>query len=239
MAKTHPDLLLWGDIETTTLSPATGGAIIEVGLIVTDNDLREIDTIEVLIKPPADAHWEPWCANQHGESGLRARAETQGVTNRQAERTLTAFVDRHFPLDLSGASLLSPRPILCGNSVHFDSAWIAHLMPNLAARFHHRHLDVTGARLFLSRVCGLPADRPEREVAHTALADLRDAISDLRRYRALVLEGGTHRRADAVGLRGTLFDEWCAAEGIDPARCPAEVYRAWAAARDHFSRESK
>lgn len=176
--------LPWLDLETTAISPHQGAAIIEVGVIITDRDLKRIAAERWLVKPPDGARWEMWPLQQHAQSGLLHEAMDQGQPRGVVEAELGQLLDEHFP-----GCLTNPRarPPLCGNSVHFDRAWLTWLMPDVERRFHHRHIDISSVWLFADHVAALEgAQRPRREVAHTALEDLEACLEDARRYRALM-----------------------------------------------------
>lgn len=176
--------LFFVDLETTALDPREGGAIIEVGVIITDSELAELERRRWLIDPGSGARWDRWPLEQHGMSGLLRACAVDGMMRQEVEVQFCAFLDQHWPGCLTQRH---KRPILAGNSVHFDRRWLAALMPDVERRLHHRHLDLSSVWLFADVVAGLEgAQRPRREVAHTALADLEGCVEDARRYRALM-----------------------------------------------------
>ena len=72
---------------------------------------------------------------------------------------------------------------LCGNSVWQDRRFLARYMPTLAAYLHYRIIDVSSRKELVARW------RPEllggfsKANEHTALADIRESIGELRYYR--------------------------------------------------------
>ena len=180
----NTDRLLFLDIETTALDPREGAAILEVGVIVTDRQLVELERRRWLIDPGSGTRWDQWPLEQHGMSGLMRASAVDGLSRQEVEVQLCNFLDRHWPGCLTQRH---KRPLLAGNSVHFDRCWLAALMPDVERRLHHRHLDLSSVWLFADHVAGLEgAARPRREVAHTAIEDLEACLKDARRYRALV-----------------------------------------------------
>lgn len=178
------------DIETTSLDPSTGGRIIEVAMLVLDDQLTELAHYHVLIRPTRTTYWEPWCVQQHKASGLLQRAQA-GVTARQASRVLVRFLDVQFH---GCRDHHHQRPVVLGNSPHFDRAWLQHLFPEVARRLHHRHADVTSVRQFLTRICGLEeATVPGFSPPHVALEDIRASVSEMRRFREIVARIGGAR----------------------------------------------
>jgi len=57
--------------------------------------------------------------------------------------------------------------------VHFDHGFLRVHMPKLAARFSHRHYDVSAVKLFCQSL-GMP--KPPKAEAHRAAADVRESI---------------------------------------------------------------
>lgn len=185
----HPNFLAV-DIETTSLDWSTGGRILEVAMLVLDDQLIELAHCHVLIRPTRTTYWEPWCIRQHTASGLLQRAQS-GMTAQQASRVLRRFLDVQFP---GCCDRHEQRPVVFGNSPHFDRAWLQHLFPEVARRLHHRHADVTSVRQFLTRICGLKeATVPDFEPPHVALEDIRASVSEMRRFRGIVARMGDIR----------------------------------------------
>ena len=97
---------------------------------------------------------------------------------------------------------------LAGNSVHVDRAFLATHMPLLASCFSHRVVDVSGVSELASR--WFPAafhsrPRPPQESegggAHTAEADVKASLAELRHYRATVFKEDNKEAGRAVAKR--------------------------------------
>jgi len=104
----------------------------------------------------------------------------------------------------------SPRlATLAGNSVHVDRAFLAVHMPALAACFSHRVVDVSGiaelaARWFPAAFYSRPRlakDGDEGGGAHTAAADVRASLAELKHYRATVFKEDNKEAGKAVAQR--------------------------------------
>lgn len=181
------DLLVWLDLETTGLNPQRC-SVIQMGIIITDNDLNEVDAAEWLILPPGPAREIEW------EEGAKAMHEATGLYDKVMERDLRALspdlvlfdamtlLSRHFPVGF--------RPMLAGNSVHFDWRFLAYssdgAFADLARRFFHRHYDASAVMEWSRRTLKLTPrwSRPKGEGRpHTALADLRETLADMRLLR--------------------------------------------------------
>lgn len=176
MSGPQQDRLIWIDLEMTGLEPERD-VIIEIATLVTDAELNPI------AEGPVHAIWQPdavlsamddWNREHHGASGLVARVRGSKTDCRAAELATLEFLRRHVP---AGASPM------CGNSICQDRRFLYRYMPELAAHFHYRNLDVSTVKELARRWRpDLPAFT--KESSHLALADIRDSIDELRHYRA-------------------------------------------------------
>jgi oligoribonuclease len=168
--------LIWIDLEMTGLSPEKN-RIIEIATVVTDKELT------VLAEGPVCAIHQPdeilagmdeWNTRQHATSGLTERVRASRIDEAQAEQETLAFLRKHVDL---GAS-----PI-CGNSICQDRRFLSRHMPELAAYFHYRNLDVSTLKILVKLWMPELAGRFEKNSVHLALADINDSIRELRFYR--------------------------------------------------------
>jgi len=134
----HENNILWIDLETTGLDPERC-SIIEVAAVMTTADLLPVGIVEeVVCDKPTAALWaemNDWCRTTHGESGLWDEVKETTVTLDDAECMIVALIDRWLPE--------GKKPLLGGQSVHFDRGFIRKHMPTLDGRLSHRHLDVS------------------------------------------------------------------------------------------------
>jgi len=169
------DALVWIDVETTGLD-LEHDLILEIAAIITDLDLNEISFFHRVIQHPENvlATMDPWCRNVHGQNGLvnACRASTEGQA--QVEQELTDWLRRQIG---------KQRSPLCGNSPHFDRAFLRRLMPNVEQHLHFRCIDVSTMR----QLAGLwwPSARNglSKKLAHRALDDIRESVAELRYLR--------------------------------------------------------
>jgi oligoribonuclease len=176
--------LVWIDLEMTGLDPDSD-SIIEIATVVTDKDLI------VLAEGPVCAIHQPeavlagmdeWNTRQHHSSGLVERVRTSAVDEAEAEQTTLRFLRRFVD---QGASPM------CGNSICQDRRFLVRNMPELAAFFHYRNLDVSSLKILTQLWAPEIAARFEKEPTHLALADIHDSIRELRFYREHVLKIGS------------------------------------------------
>lgn len=173
------DNLVWLDLEMTGLDPDRD-YIIEIATVVTDNELNELAVGPVLVLHPgavALAGMDRWNQEHHAASGLLERMQSSAVSRDEAEQRTLDFLR---PLVPAGESPM------CGNSICQDRRFLARRMPELAAFFHYRNLDVSTLKeLQLRWFAGTPSF--DKEATHQALEDVRDSIAELRFYREHLL----------------------------------------------------
>ena len=175
--------LVWIDLEMTGLNPDTD-LIIEMATIVTDSELNvlaEGPVFAIATPEAAIEAMDEWNQTHHGASGLLERVRRSEVTLLEAEAQTLAFLERWVEKGTAP---------LCGNSVWQDRRFLARLMPTLEAYLHYRIIDVSSLKELARRWRPDLLNALNKENAHTALADIRESIDELRLYRDrfLVLE---------------------------------------------------
>lgn len=168
--------LIWIDLEMTGLEPEQD-RIIEIATIVTDAHLN------ILAEGPVFAVAQPkellddmdsWNTRQHNQSGLVKRVLESKTGASEAEQLTLAFLNQY---------LDKGKSPMCGNTICQDRRFLYKYMPELAAFFHYRNLDVSTLKELAIRW------RPEllsglvKESKHLALDDIKDSINELVYYR--------------------------------------------------------
>lgn len=168
--------LIWIDLEMTGLDPIHD-RIIEIATVVTDADLN------VLAEGPSMAinqaqtlldGMDEWNTKQHGNSGLIERVSQSTISEAEASAATLNFLRQWVPEGQSP---------MCGNTIGQDRRFLVRYMPELAAFFHYRNLDVSTLKELARRW------RPEllegfvKQAKHLALDDVYDSIAELRYYR--------------------------------------------------------
>ena len=176
-------MLVWLDTETTGLHP--NDIILEVGIIITDDDLTPQAERNWLIVPPRAAlhalarrthgvttRWanlDPHVIDMHERSGLTAElASGHGYRLPEAERNIRQWLDQH---DQPG------RQPMCGANIPFDRNVLQRWMPHVADWFHYRNIDVSTLRELARRWA--PDLETPKTGTHRAIPDCRDAITQL------------------------------------------------------------
>ena len=173
------DRLVWIDCEMTGLDIGSD-ALIEIAALVTDGELRVLgEGVDVVIHAE-DAELDGMIElvrNMHARSGLTEAVRASTVTVAEAERQVLNYVRKHVP-DPGTAPL-------AGNSIATDRAFLARDMPELTGFLHYRMVDVSSVKELCRRwYPRVFFAKPEKGLAHRALADIEESIRELRYYRA-------------------------------------------------------
>ena len=172
----NTNYLIWLDMEMTGLDPERE-RIIELAMIVTDSELN------VLAESPSWAihqsealldAMDAWNKGTHGRSGLIERVRASTLDEAAAETLALDFVRQYVPKGVSP---------LCGNTIGQDRRFMVRYMPQLESWFHYRNLDVSTLKELCKRWKPEVAKGFVKRSAHTALADIRESIEELKYYR--------------------------------------------------------
>ena len=175
--------LVFIDLETTGLRPVND-IILEVGVVVTDEELNEIQADSWLVDPSSRSHAlqraDSHVVEMHTKSGLLAALQSaEEKTPGLPKPWVVAAEVAQFIRDFAGEELTP----MAGSSVHFDRSFIASNMPTLLDSFTHRNIDVSSIKE-LSKLWGTPYV-PSGAIVHRALPDIRNTIEELRFYKGL------------------------------------------------------
>ncbi|MFB9729412.1 oligoribonuclease [Haloechinothrix salitolerans] len=190
------DRLVWIDCEMTGLDLAKD-ALIEIAALVTDADLNILgEGIDVVIHADDDvlAGMPDVVRDMHSASGLTDEVRRSTVTIEQAEQQVLDYIRSWVP---------EPKTApLAGNSIATDRGYIARDMPKLDEHLHYRMVDVSSVKELVRRwYPRVYYAKPEKGLAHRALADIKESISELNYYRRTAFvghPGPTSEEAKAV-----------------------------------------
>lgn len=180
--------LIWIDLEMTGLSPEQD-RILEIATIVTDKHLNILAQGPVIAIHQSDERlsaMDSWNTKQHNASGLVPRVQASVWTEVMAEKETIAFLTQYIDAGKSP---------MCGNSICQDRRFLCNYMPDLAAYFHYRNLDVSTLKELVLRWRPSLIQGIKKESKHLALDDIKDSIQELIYYR----EHFIHLPIDAKG----------------------------------------
>jgi oligoribonuclease len=190
------DRLVWIDCEMTGLD-LRRDALIEIAVLVTDGDLRVLgEGVDLVIHADegALAGMPDVVREMHARSGLTEAVRASTTTLAEAERVVLEYVRGHVP---------EPRVApLAGSSIATDRGFLARDMPALDDHLHYRMVDVSSIKELCRR--WYPRAfyaKPEKGLAHRALADIEESIRELEYYRRTLFvapPGPTSEQAQAV-----------------------------------------
>lgn len=190
------DRLVWIDCEMTGLDLARD-ALIEIACLVTDGDLNVLgEGVDIVIRADESllAGMVDVVRDMHARSGLTDEVRRSTVGLAEAEKQVLDYVRTWVP---------EPRTApLAGNSIGTDRGFLARDMPELDAHLHYRVIDVSSVKELCRRwYPRVFYAKPEKGLAHRALADVRESINELLYYRRTLfvpLPGPTSAEAQAV-----------------------------------------
>ncbi len=172
------DRMVWLDMEMTGLDPQNCVPL-EVAIIITDSKLNELDSYDdvVIATDIALKRMNDFVRNMHTQNGLleRVRAATTEVGS--ADQSMAAIVNKW----------CTPKTgVLAGNSIWQDRRFVRRYFPALEQTLHYRMIDVSTLKELARR--WYPQALPEKTSDHTAMADIRASISELKHYRETILK---------------------------------------------------
>jgi oligoribonuclease len=163
--------LLWIDMEMTGLD-VNKEMIIELAVIITDLEFRELETFQAVIKQE-DRYlnaMDDWNRKTHKESGLTERVRASKTTQDHVEEDLMLLLNRHFG---------NEKAVIAGNSIMQDRLFIDRYLTKFAQRLHYRQLDVTSWKIWFKEKHHVDY---RKQNLHRAIDDIRESIGEFRYY---------------------------------------------------------
>jgi oligoribonuclease len=174
------DELVWIDCEMTGLDLGSD-RLIEIAALVTDADLNVLgDGVDVVIHTDDAAlnGMVDVVARMHRSSGLTEEVRASTIDVATAEELVLDYIREFVP-----QARTAP---LAGNSIATDRGFLARDMPALDDYLHYRMIDVSSIKELCRRwYPKIYFGQPEKGLAHRALADIQESISELRYYRRI------------------------------------------------------
>lgn len=179
------DLLVWMDLEMTSLVDVNKDSIIEIATVITDADLMVVsEGPDIIVHADASAfEGIPKDAlDIHTKSGIINDSIRSTVSREVAEQETLAFI----------ASYTTPQSSpLCGNSIHMDRMFLRLHMPTLDSYLHYRCIDVSTMKGLAERWQPHVYEEWQKtrgEKMHRAKDDILHSIEELKFYRTHFLK---------------------------------------------------
>lgn len=183
--------LVWLDLETTGLDPAKGH-ILEIGVVVTDMELREVDRkawVLPYVRESILTSMDDYVLNMHMANSLLKEVwieptlhENTGDLQTRAARERKNIVRNiaSWIRNTAGPDSSKSERYMAGSSIHFDRSWLAYHYPAILEEVSHRMVDVSTFKVAFPGLLNQPI---ARDPAHRALADLDYSIDQLLQMR--------------------------------------------------------
>lgn len=174
------DLLVWMDLEMTSIVDVAVDSITEIATIITDKDLNIVAEGEDIIIKADMARFDQIPTDVraiHDKSGIIHEVAKSTITESEAESRVLAFLQMHV------TQRSSP---LCGNSIYMDRIWIRNRMPKLNEYLHYRNIDVSTPKELAKRWrpdLYAEAEKMKEGKTHRAMDDIKGSIAELKFYR--------------------------------------------------------
>ncbi len=176
------DLLVWVDLEMTSITDVLVDRITEIAVVLTDKDLNIVAELPGIV-----IHTEPDFYDSRIESevakgfprpeALIAAAAASTTTMEEAEEQVLAFIKEHI------AENSAP---LCGNSIHADRHFLKLQMRQFEQYLFYRIIDVSSVKELARRWAPEVYEEAKRRKGvkpHRATDDIKNSIAELAFYR--------------------------------------------------------
>lgn len=150
--------------------------VIECAAIITDMDFNVLDTYEAVVNQPNTYldKMDDWNKNHHSKSGLLAKIPF-GKTPDHVLEDLLKLLKKHWPR----IERKEDKPILAGNSIGQDRAFLNKYFKEFSDQLHYRMLDVSSWKIVFNNKYELKYDKKNN---HRALEDIKESIGELKYY---------------------------------------------------------
>ncbi len=175
------DLLVWMDLEMTSIQDARVDRITEIAVVLTDKDLNIVAELPSIVIQTDKAFYEsrkrPETLDWPLQRELVDAAAASDVTLEQAEQMVLEFLQDYV------APQTAP---LCGNSIHMDRHFLKLQMPQIDQYLFYRCIDVSSIKELARRWAPTVFEEVKElkgESAHRAADDILASIGELKLYR--------------------------------------------------------
>ncbi len=180
------DLLVWMDLEMTSIQDVLVDRITEIATVLTDKELTVVAELPSIVvhtdRAFYDSRKRPEMREVPQQVDLVESSAASAISMEEAEAKALAFLQEH----------VAPKSApLCGNSIHMDRHFLRHQMPLLEKHLFYRCIDVSSLKELARRWAPdiyEEAERRKEHKTHRAMDDIRQSIEELRFYRETFLK---------------------------------------------------
>ncbi len=179
------DLLVWVDLEMTSLEDVQIDQITEIAIVLTDKDLNIVEEgpdIVIHADQSLFDRIDPFVRELHRKNGMEEASVACTTTLAEAEQEVMTF--------LRGRVAKGSSP-LCGNSIHADRHFLRIQMPEFEEYLFYRCIDVSTLKELARRWAPevyVEAEKRKVNKTHRAKDDILQSINELRFYREMLLK---------------------------------------------------
>lgn len=175
------DLLVWIDLEMTSIQDVRIDRITEIAVVLTDKDLVVVAELPAIIVHADRAFYEsrkrPEMLSVPLQEKLVEDSASSTITMEEAEGQVLEFLQDY---------LVPNTAPLCGNSIHMDRHFLRMQMPSVENYLFYRCIDVSTIKELARRWAPEiyeEAKLRKGESAHRAKDDILASIEELKFYR--------------------------------------------------------
>jgi oligoribonuclease len=175
------DLMVWVDLEMTSIQDVRIDRITEIAVVLTDKDLTVVAELPSIIihadRELYESRIRPEMAVFPQQMKLIEDAMASTTTMEEAENTVLAFLEEY---------VVANSAPLCGNSIHMDRHFLRMQMPRVEHYLFYRCIDVSTIKELARRWAPdvyTKAQEHKGESSHRAVDDIYGSIKELTFYR--------------------------------------------------------
>ena len=171
------DLLVWIDLEMTSLEDVQVDQIIEIATILTDQDLNIVaEGPSLVVHTPRSAFSRitEKVLGIHTRSGIIEDAEKSEVSEKEAEEKTLAFLKEY--------ATPQSAPV-CGNSIWVDRHFLRVRMPSIHEYLDYHCIDVSTLKQLAKRWAPSTYAKLKKAERHRAKDDILESIEELKYWR--------------------------------------------------------
>jgi len=177
-------VLVWIDLETTGLKREPD-RILEYAVVLTDLELKELDTLTAVIPQNMGIvrmKMDDYVTEMHTKNGLLGELDAFPWESDAILYNDSIKVAEQHILDLmmsyDNEDVIF---IIAGSTISFDRGFIEYVMPGLFEKLHYRQLDVSNYKVAFPDIFGTTTS-----AKHRAMDDIRDSIAVHAKMRDIV-----------------------------------------------------